>query len=294
MVEVNMAEVSPIIKKTRQRGYSIVAERDATVARALTKILKHTASESDEQEESKDKLVSLILRGGLIVRVFSRTSIPLISVSWSSKESFNLPLPSPASLSNQFPRRKLSRIPHQTISSFVSNTPSTPTIPTSNNLSSTTSLELLTPTTADLPDIVVYETSYANYPLILASGGIRKAGGQAHLSFACIAILTNGTETRTSLSTKDDADISIYISLKTIMDSQPQIKWYRNGSGGIISEGDENGVLSKSVWKRVVARRSDIGVLFEDGVVKKEVPVGLRGKGVKGRRRREGKGKWVE
>lgn len=45
-------------KKARQRGYSIVAERDATVARALTKILKRTASESDEQEECKEKLVA--------------------------------------------------------------------------------------------------------------------------------------------------------------------------------------------------------------------------------------------
>ncbi|KAB8295185.1 hypothetical protein EYC80_007108 [Monilinia laxa] len=276
-------------KKTRQRGYSIVAERDAMVARALTKILKRTASESDDQEESKEKLFADSegwLNCESILKNLNTLDLSLVEIqkiiqSPSSKSRFTLKPISSSETESDSPSDYLIRL----------NTPFTPTIPTSNNLSSTTSLDLLTPTTADLPDLVVYETSYANYPLILASGGIRKAGGQAHLSFASIAISIDGAETRTSLcTTKDDADISIYVSLKSTMHSQPQIKWYRNGSGGIISEGDENGGLNKSVWKRVVARRSDIGVLFEDGVVKKEVPVGLRGKGAKGKKGGRGRG----
>lgn len=49
-------------------------------------------------------------------------------------------------------------------------------------------------------------------------------------------------------------------------------------------------MVGKQYWKKVVARRADIGVLFEDGVVRKEVPVGLRGKGVKGKKGKGGKG----
>lgn len=49
-------------------------------------------------------------------------------------------------------------------------------------------------------------------------------------------------------------------------------------------------MIRKSVWKKVVARRADIGVLFENGVVRKEVPVGLRGKGSKGKKGGRGKG----
>lgn len=52
-------------------------------------------------------------------------------------------------------------------------------------------------------------------------------------------------------------------------------------------------MIRKSVWKKVVARRPDIGVLFENGVVRKEVPVGLRGKGGNGKKGGRGKGnKW--
>lgn len=38
-----------VSKKTRQRGYSIIAERDDTVTRALTKLFKRSAEEGDEQ-----------------------------------------------------------------------------------------------------------------------------------------------------------------------------------------------------------------------------------------------------
>ncbi len=61
-------------------------------------------------------------------------------------------------------------------------------------------------------------------------------------------------------------------------------------SGTVVTEGDKMGVVGKQFWKKVVARRADIGVLFEDGVVRKEVPVGLRGKGVKGKKGKGGKG----
>lgn len=42
--------------------------------------------------------------------------------------------------------------------------------------------------------------------------------------------------------------------------------------------------IPSSLWKRAVARRGDLGVLYEDGVVRKEVPVGLRGKGAKAKK----------
>lgn len=144
----------------------------------------------------------------------------------------------------------------------------------------------LTTTTEDLPDLLVYETSYANYPLILASGGIKRAGGQAHLQFASIKIREDGSEIRPST----DADVSIYIDLRAVMGSNDDISWSRLENGNIVTEGDAKGALEKKYWKKAVGRRPDIGVLLEDGQVKKEVPLGLRGKGVKGKRG-GGKGK---
>ncbi|KAF5877066.1 putative trna 2 -phosphotransferase 1 protein [Botrytis fragariae] len=275
-------------KKTRQRGYSIIAERDSTVTRALIKLLKRSVEQDLEQGENSEKLIA-------------------DSEGWFNCEkvlddlnSFDLGL---SELQNivQSPSAK-SRFTMKSISSSVieSESPSnylirldTSSTPTTNALTNTSSisLQLLSAATADLPDLVVYETSYANYPLILASGGIKKAGGQAHLAFSSIFVSSDGTEARTSSSTsKDDADVSIYISLKSTLESHPEIKWYKNGNGGILSEGDGEGIISKSVWKKVIARRADIGVLFENGTVKKEVPVGLRGKGVKGKKGGRGKG----
>lgn len=74
------------------------------------------------------------------------------------------------------------------------------------------------------------------------------------------------------------------------MQSNQKITWSRTDSGNIVTEGDATGSIEKKYWKKAVARRPDIGVLFENGEVRKEVPIGLRGKGVKGKRG-GGKGK---
>jgi 2'-phosphotransferase len=154
---------------------------------------------------------------------------------------------------------------------------------------STPAASILTPLTTeseDLPDLIVYETSYANYPLILGSGGIKRAGGQVHLQFSSIKVQEDGTEVRAS----SDADVSIYIDLRAVMESNDEIKWARAENGNVVTQGDVNGSIEKKYWKRAVGRRADIGVLFENGEVRKEVPIGLRGKGVKGKRG-GGKGK---
>jgi hypothetical protein len=160
-----------------------------------------------------------------------------------------------------------------------------PTSPTSATAPKLTPLSL---TTEDLPDLIVYETSYANYPLILASGSIKRAGGQAVLSFSPLTIASDGSEIKAAAS---DADVSIYLPLRSLMEAQPKITWLRLENGQIVTEGDVKGEVSKKYWKKVVARRADIGVLYEDGEVRKEVPVGLRGKGVKAKKGGKGKGK---
>ncbi|KAK6599547.1 Tpt1/KptA family RNA 2'-phosphotransferase [Botrytis cinerea] len=253
-------------KKTRQRGYSIIAERDSTVTRALTKLLKRSGEQDQEQEDDSEKPVPDSEGWFKCEKVLEDLNFLDLGLSElhniiqsPAKSRFTIKSISSSEIESESPFNYLIRL----------NTSFTPTTTTSTNLSSI-SLQLLTAATADLPDLVVYETSYANYPLILASG------------------------TRTSSSTsKDDADISIYISLKSTFESHPEIKWYENGNGGILSEGDDGGMIRKSVWKKVVARRADIGVLFENGVVRKEVPVGLRGKGSKGKKG-GGEGKYME
>lgn len=129
--------------------------------------------------------------------------------------------------------------------------------------------------------MIVYESSYPNYPLILAHGGIRRAGGQAYLQFGSILVSDDGTEVRTDKAS--DADVAIYIDIRAVMEAEPSITWARTESGAVVTAGDKEGVLSRKYWKKAVARRADIGVLYENGEIRKEVPVGLRGKGAKGK-----------
>ena len=68
------------------------------------------------------------------------------------------------------------------------------------------------------------------------------------------------------------------------MRSNEKIVWQRGENGNIYTAGDATGAVPKTYWKKAVGRRPDIGVLFEDGEVRKEVPIGLRGKGVKGKK----------
>lgn len=164
-------------------------------------------------------------------------------------------------------------------------TPAGPASPTSATAPNYSPISL---TTEDLPDFVVYETSYANYPLILASGFIKRAGGQDLLQFATIVVQKDGSEIR---APKSDADISIHINLRQIMEAEPKIRWARTDTGTVVTAGNVHGEIPKENWKKVVARRPDIGVLYEDGEVRKEIPIGLRGKGAKPKKGGKGKGK---
>ena len=100
-----------------------------------------------------------------------------------------------------------------------------------------------------------------------------------HLQFASIKVQEDGTEVRP----QSDADVSIFLSLREVMEASPKITWQRTDTGAVVTEGDAAGVIEKKFWKKAIARRADIGVLYENGEVRKEIPVGLRGKGAKGK-----------
>jgi len=255
------------------------------ISKALTWVLKRTVEEGEGNDEGEEKLVCDAEGWVDCEKVLQRQNIEALQVTFpelqtliassTSKQRFALKL------------KQTSEVGSEVASDWVIRTNSSQnSSPSSPTPGSASKLTPLTTTSKDLPDLIVYETSYANYPLILASGGIKRAGGQAHLQFSCIKIKDDGTEARPF----SDADVSIYINLRAVMESNPKVEWLRAENGNIMTEGDANGGLEKKHWKKAVGRRADIGVLFEDGEVRKEIPIGLRGKGVKGKRG-GGKGK---
>lgn len=137
--------------------------------------------------------------------------------------------------------------------------------------------------TEDLPEFAIYETSYQRYPLLLALGAVTRApGGSQYLSFVPVTVDEDGNETRQNPGAGEAAEVSVWIHLRSALQADPAITWHRSESGMVITA-DE---VPKSLWKKAVARRPDIGLLFEDGEVRKEVPANLRGKGTKGRARK--------
>jgi len=263
--------------KGRGRGYSIVDEREVMISKALSWVLKRTVGEGEEQEEGDEKLVADAEGWVNCEEVLQRPNLSSLQVTFPELQAL---IASPASKSRFALKLNPSSDAEEADESdyLISLTPSQTTPPTPTTTA--TKLTPLTITTEDLPDLIVYETSYANYPLILASGGIKRAGGQAYLQFASIKVNEDGSEVRAS----SDADVSIYIDLRSVMESNDTITWSRNEKGDVVTEGDVNGTIEKKFWKKAVGRRADIGVLFENGEVRKEVPIGLRGKGVKGKR----------
>lgn len=271
--------------KARGRGYSVVDDRETIISKALSFLLKRVVVDGEETEEDDGKLVSdsegwvdceeVLQHQNFTVLEVTLAELLAIVESPASKSRFAIKKDADAKEETTDPSDYEVRLnPTHTLAS-----PTTATSP---------KFTPLTSSSADLPDLIVYETSYPNYPLVLASGGIKRAGGQQYLSFRSIKVEEDGTEIRTS----SDADVSIQINLREIMDAEPQIQWARDENGKILSAGDTTGSIPKEFWKKAVARRPDIGVLFENGEVRKEIPIGLRGKGVKGKKGSKGKG-WV-
>ncbi|RKF58996.1 putative trna 2 -phosphotransferase 1 protein [Erysiphe neolycopersici] len=256
--------------KVRSRGYSVVDEREWLISKALSKVLKHTVDENENEDDSDGwaNCEDILARSDL--SALEVTFAELKAICDNPKSKFTIRI-KPGSLVSE----------NHTSSAYLIRINPSPATATANSINSI--LKPLNSNTIDLPKLIIYETSYANYPLILASGGIKRASGQIYLSFKAISLI--GTTELPPVM----ADVTIYIDLPSAIEANKNILWQQNESGVVVTEGDE-GMVGKSLWKSAVARRIDIGVLFEDGQVKKEIPLSLRGKGAKVKIRGKTKG----
>lgn len=289
-------------KSGRGRGYSLVDDRETTVSKAIVFVLKRAGTLKEEKEEEEEEASDEATDDGKIVAdaegwvAVNDVVSPQPCPSPDQTEDANQPqlshqrvsdlgvtldeLKDLASSSPAAKTRQLSfrQTPDADDTYQVRLAPKAPSSSSSSQQpqtleSKTASWQPITAETDDLPEFIIHETSYPKYHLILASGSIRRAGGQPYLSFAV------AQDERASSSA---ADVSIWIHLRSALAARPEIVWQRTGAGSVVTA-DE---VPASLWKRAVARRGDLGVLYEDGVVRKEVPVGLRGKGAKAKKGR--------
>lgn len=155
------------------------------------------------------------------------------------------------------------------------------------------SAALLTPITREagnIPDVVVHGTYFAFYQPILETGGLKKMT-RNHMHFS--TGLPEDKQGGVISGMRSDAELLIYVDIQKSMEDG--ILWWLSENGVVLTEGDENGILSSKYFKKVIGRRQDVGVLWEDGKAVGELPENLRnrkppmGKGP--RASKEGKGK---
>lgn len=159
------------------------------------------------------------------------------------------------------------------------------------------SASLLTPLTlaaGNVPPTVVHGTYYAFYPAILQAGGL-KPMSRNHIH--CSTGLPEDTGSNVVSGMRNDAELLIYIDVARSL-ADGQTKWWISDNGVVLTEGDAEGLVRPEYWKRVVGRKGDVGVLWEDGRGVAELPESVRGrrppggKGQRGERSKgEGKGK---
>ncbi|KAH8907654.1 hypothetical protein BR93DRAFT_926676 [Coniochaeta sp. PMI_546] len=259
-------------KGGRGRGYSLVDDRETTVSKAVVFVLKRAATvqedEKDESDEDEDKIVADADGWVDVDDVLSHPKVSALGVTLTELQEL---VSSTTAKTRQLSLRQLpSSDPSDPSSYEIRRAPKLPTVPAQTLQTPSPTWTKITASTPDLPEFILHETSYPKYHLILSSGSIKRAGGQPFLSFTPVS----------EDATPSSADVSIWIHLPSTLESRPDITWQRTDSGALVTA-DE---IPKALWKRAVARRGDLGVLFEDGVVRKEVPFGLRGKGAKAKK----------
>lgn len=143
---------------------------------------------------------------------------------------------------------------------------------------------LLTPVTRDagnVPRIVVHGTDERAWSLILRGGGLRRMT-RNHIHFA--SGLPTGFKTLSSSSDDRVEDaapvisgmrmsstVLIYIDINAALDAG--IPFFVSENGVILSEGNEQGVLSYEFFTRVESRKKDGGVLMSGGKLPEGVVV---------------------
>ncbi|KAG6121358.1 hypothetical protein E4U14_001994 [Claviceps sp. LM454 group G7] len=246
--------------------------REVQISKALSRLLRHQAQNAgiDLDGEGFARLDQVLQWGPLNSLNVSLTEIKAI-VETNAKQRFALKPKSPISEDSSSPRDYLIRA-NQGHSLAVD--PAAMFTPI--NLGD-----------ADFPARVIHGTYYAFWDAILTSGGLKPMNrGHIHCSDKTL-------EEGALSGMRKDAELLIEIDLEKSLGEG--IAWWRSQNGVILTDGGEGGVLNTRFFKCVKGRAKGVGVLWEEGVKKADLPAGLKmavpmGKANGGRRGKRGGG----
>ncbi|KJZ78936.1 hypothetical protein HIM_01709 [Hirsutella minnesotensis 3608] len=255
--------------------------REVQVSKALSRLLRHQADSAGIQldEEGYAPLDKVLAWGPLRSLKVSIAEVQSL-VAANDKQRFSLK-PSKGSDPN---------------SSAASDSPSDYLIRANQGhsikLESEALLEPITLAAGNVPARVLHGTYFAFWPAIVASGGLKPMGrNHVHCS-------TGTPEEGVVSGMRRDAELLVEVDVEKSLGEG--LRWWRSDNGVVLTEGGaDDGLVSSRFFKRVTGRSLDIGVLWEDGQKRADLPEGIkavvpRGKGPRGRgdgeRRRGGRG----
>lgn len=133
---------------------------------------------------------------------------------------------------------------------------------------------LLLPITLEagnVPEVIVHGTYFAFYQAIVDSGGLKRMN-RNHIHFS--TGLPEDKKGAVISGMRNDAEVLIYVDIKKSL--QDGVLWWVSENGVVLTDGDESDVLSTRYFEKVVGRKDDVGVLWENGEEKAELPMRFR------------------
>lgn len=89
-----------------------------------------------------------------------------------------------------------------------------------------------------------------------------------------------------------DAELLVYVDVQRSLEDGAA-KWWISDNGVVLTEGGEKGMVETKYWKKVVGRKQEVGLLWEDGQEVADLPMSVRGRKApngKGPRNNAGRG----
>lgn len=135
-------------------------------------------------------------------------------------------------------------------------------------------------TLSNAPATVVHGTTHKAWPLILASGGLKPMGrNHVHFASGLPAGFAPGEGGRPPVISgmRNSSTVLVFLNVEKAL--AMGLRLWRSENGVILTEGDGEGIVPVSCFRRVESRRGE-GVLVEEGRVVGELPA--KGKGERG------------
>ncbi|KAK4166622.1 putative trna 2-phosphotransferase, partial [Cladorrhinum sp. PSN259] len=123
-----------------------------------------------------------------------------------------------------------------------------------------------------VPEVVVHGTYFAFWPKIVESGGL-KPMGRNHVHFS-IGLPEDKEGVISGM--RKDAEVLVYVDVEKSLKEGDGLKWWMSENGVVLTEGDKDGLVPTRLFKEVVGRTQDVGVLMMDGEEVAYLPEGLK------------------